>query len=201
MLQRTTFLSIAGLALATFLWGYFFAFAKPKDVDAYYLLETKKAELSQTKNLATTQQSRHGVLKDIYLVEDHQRLHYRVRSVSSILTLVPRTGRFDLYEKLENIDCWLQDKLYYDPKGQHPMQQMKHLKAKEGTYDYTSSQFLAGSVDLSLYRVPGHLLVPPSAPPFMHGIAEEVSFAVSGKNPEFHAHHFKALLGGQGESK
>lgn len=200
-LQRTSFLSIVLSALVLGLWGYFFALPGSQDKESSLALAQKKKEVSNPKNFRETEQKRKGVLKDIYLVQDKQRLHYKIKSGSSFLTLVPKSGRFDLYEKLENIDCWLQDKVYYDTKGQQLMQQIKHLQAKEGTYDYSSQAFLAGNAHLSLYRLSGNQLVIPKTSPFIQGIAEEVSFAVSGKNPEFQAKHFQALLGGQGEIK
>ena len=202
MLQRTLLFSAIGCALLSILFVSGFLFVRSVDLDAYYLLETKKKELSRSTALMTTQQNRKGVLKEIYLTQDTQRLHYKIASQNSFLTLVPRQGKFDLYEKLETIDCWLQDKLYYDGAGLKAMQQIKHLTAKEGTYRYNSQEFIAGSVDLALYRASGHELTEIKTNPFMQGVADSVSFAVTGKNPEFHAQRFRAILQGtQGEAK
>ena len=67
---------------------------------------------------------------------------------------------------------------------------------------YASQEFLAQSVALSLYRLGGHELPKEMlAKPFLKGIAEDVSFAVSGKSPQFKAKHFKAELNTLEEKK
>lgn len=83
------------------------------------------------------------------------------------------------------------------------MQQIRFLAAEDGLYRYTTQEFLAQSVALSLYRLEGHNLPKETVTvkPFLKGIADDVSFAVSGKNPQFQAKHFKAELNRSEEKK
>ena len=126
--------------------------------------------------------------------EDNTRLEYRIESERSLLTARPVGKKCDLVEKLEKIRCWMQDKILISTSGAAPMQQIRFFKAQEGTYCYSAQEFLAQTVALSLYRLPGET-IPSQAintPPFLQGIAEDVSFSVSGKNPQFHAQQFRA---------
>jgi hypothetical protein len=207
LLQKMTPICLSFLGILALLWGFFLGHAQPSDYAACRLLKQQE-QAASNKSLATTSnQNRKGVVKEIYFTqEDNTRLHYRIESESSVLTLKPEGNRFDLIEKLEKIKCWMQDKLYYKTLGTDPMQQVRFLEAGDGIYRYTSQQFLAQSVGLSLYRVQGHEL--PIAlqkeVPFMRGIAQDASFSVSGKTPQFQAQHFKALLsnhGSQGAAK
>ncbi|HEY5259527.1 MAG TPA: hypothetical protein VIJ46_02685, partial [Rhabdochlamydiaceae bacterium] len=61
---------------------------------------------------------------------------------------------------------------------------------------HLSQEFLAHSVGLSLYRLPGHSLPLKTihSTAFLKGIAKDVSFSISGKTPKFQATDFKASL-------
>jgi hypothetical protein len=185
------------LTMITFAWGYFLFYVRSDDI-ALIKQKISEQELVTSKSVfATTQQQRKGVVKEIWFSqEDNSRLHYRISSESSLLTIKPEGRGFDLIEKLEKIKCWMQDKLYEPNAGVGPMQQMRFLAAQEGLYRYSSQEFLAQTVALSLFRLGGHELPKEvlTSKPFLKGIAEDVSFAVSGKNPQFKAKHFKAEL-------
>lgn len=140
-------------------------------------------------------QTREGVRKEIWFTqEDASRLQYRIESDSSVLTLAPRDGKFDIIENLSNIRCWMQEKLYEVSNAS--MQQIRFLQAKEGTYYFRQQQFLANAVALSLFRLPGHQLQTPESTreAFLKGNAADISFSVSGKTPQFEAHQFTASL-------
>jgi hypothetical protein len=197
MFRRTTILCLLLLAIGTLFWGYSLFRVRPIDI-ARIKQKIDEQELATSKNVfATTEQRRKGVVKEIWFTqEDNSRLHYRIFSEASLLTIKPEGKSFDLIEKLEKIKCWMQDKLYEPAAaGTGPMQQIRFLAAEEGLYRYTSQEFLAQTVALSLYRLNGHELPKELASkPFLKGIAEDVSFAVSGKSPQFKAKHFKAEL-------
>ena len=76
------------------------------------------------------------------------------------------------------------------------MQQMRFFEAEEGLYRYNLQQFLAQSVTLSLFHLPGHNLPTTvnTEKAFMKGLAQDVSFSVSGKTPQFQAKQFKATI-------
>lgn len=201
MFRRTTLFCLLSLCILTLLWGVSSLRIRPSDV-AHFKKRFKQEESATSKNLfSTSQQERRGVVKEIWFSqEDKSRLHYRISSESSLLTIVPEGNHFDLIEKLEHIKCWMQDKLA-DSGG--ASQQVRFLAAEEGLYRYASQEFLAQSVALSLFRLNGHELPNETlkARPFLKGIAEDVSFAVSGKNPQFNAKHFKAELNTLEEKK
>lgn len=198
MFQRMTIYSLVCLALLFCLFELLFVHVRPRDIEACRRLQMQDKIASSQGLISTTHQHRKNVKKDIYFVqEDNSRLHYRIHSQSSLLTMQPKTEgkKIELHEKLEKIKCWMQDKLYYSSPGTGPMQQIRFLEAEEGLYNYTSQQFLAQSVALSLYRLPQHdLPYVVKTAPFLKGIAQDVSFAVSGKTPSFKAQHFRAEL-------
>ncbi len=200
MYRRITHWSLGSLLLMLLLWAGIFGRAHESDYEACRLIKQQEEAASKKSLATTTHQNRKGVVKEIYFSqEDQTRLHYRIESESSHLTLKPNGHKTDLIEKLEKIKCWMQDKVYTTSPGTKMMQQMRFLEAEEGIYRYASQQFLAQSVGLSLFRLSGHDL--PNdlnrEIPFMRGVAQDVSFSVSGKTPQFQAQHFKALLSNQ----
>jgi hypothetical protein len=198
MFQRMTIYTSVCLLLVLCIWGLAFVRVRPRDIEACKRMQMQDKIASSQGLISTTHQQRKNVKKEIYFVqEDNSRLHYRIYSQSSLLTMQPQIEgkKIELNEKLEKIKCWMQDKLYYSSPGIGPMQQIRFLEAEEGVYCYTSQQFLAQSVALSLYRLPDHDLPKDiRATAFLKGIAKDVSFAVSGKTPSFKAQHFKAEL-------
>lgn len=204
MFRRTTMFCSLLLGIFTLFWAYSLFRVRSEDI-AFIKQKIAQQELSTSKNVfSTTQQQRKGVVKEIWFSqEDNSRLHYRIFSESSLLTIKPEGGSFDLIEKLEKIKCWMQDRLYEPSSTLGPMQQIRFLAAEEGVYRYASQEFLAQTVALSLYRLGGHELPKEtlSSRPFLKGIATDVSFAVSGKSPQFKAKHFKAELNTLEEKK
>lgn len=197
MFQRTTRFCLLLFVICTLFWGYSLVFVRPSDI-AKIKKAMEEQEIASSKSiLTTTEQKRKGVVKEIWFTqEDKSRLQYRIFSQSSLLTLKPDGKKFDLIEKLDNIQCWMQDKLYESPAVNTATQQIRYFQAQEGLYRYHSQEFIAHSVALSLYRLGGHQLPEElgKAVPFLKGKADDVSFAISGKNPQFNAQHFKAEL-------
>lgn len=196
MFRKTKLISLAVLCLVVGFWIFQFCAVRASDYRTYKsFLEKHELASSSSSVSSSTHQKRYGVRKDIWFAgEDNARLHYRIESDSSILTLLPGKKKLDIIENLEKMRCWMQDKLLY--ADSNPIQQMRYFEADHGSYQYTTAQFVAQSVALSLYRLPGHEL-PLSydnKSAFLRGIAEDVSFSVSGKTPQFQAQNFKAIL-------
>ena len=202
MFKRTIFLSSLCIALLSFAWIFKLVYLSPAD-----RLERAK-ELSAVKAIARatkdqqTHQNRSGVRKDLWLSQqDRSRLHYRIDSKSSVLTLLPIEDKLDIIENLQQIKCWMQDKLY--AQGNVAMQQMRFFEADQGIYQYSTQRFAANSVALSLFRIPGNQL--PSSidfgAAFLRGIAQDVSFSIAGKTTQFQAQRFKATLLSQGSEQ
>src|SRR5229473_1262499 len=113
MFRRTTIFCLLILGIFTLFWGYSLFRVRPEDI-AFITQKIAEQELATSKSVfSTTQQQRKGVVKEIWFSqEDNSRLHYRIFSESSLLTIKPENKSFDLVEKLEKIKCWMQDKLY-----------------------------------------------------------------------------------------
>ncbi len=197
--KRAAFFCLAILGIFTAIWCWHICFLRESDKMAY-LAAVKKQELLRggVKALpSSAYQTREGVRKDLWIAqEDKTRLHYRIDSKASLLTFLPGQQKIDILENLQDIKCWMQDKLYAD--GGKPMQQMRFFSADNGTYQYSAQQFIAQSVHLSLFRIPGHELMPSIdlKQAFLHGIASDASFSLSGKTAAFQAQQFKASLAG-----
>ncbi len=196
MFRRTTVICLSGFGLLVAFWIFQFCVVRSTDYEKYTSF-VQQRELASSSNSvsSSTHQKRYGVRKDIWFAqEDGSRLHYQIESESSILTLLPGK-KFDIIENLEKMKCWMQDKLYLSSNAQ-PIQQMRYFEADHGTYQYTTQQFVAQAVALSLFRLPGHALPVKydSKSAFLRGIAQDVSFSVSGKTPQFQAQNFKAIL-------
>ena len=175
-----------------------------KDIHLAREQHQHKKMAKSTPLFSTTEQHRKGVIKEIWFSqEEGDRLHHRICSDTSLLTIVPDGNKLDLIEKLNNITCWMQDKLYTETGKATPFQQARFLKAQEGFYKYSTQEFMAQSVDLSLYRLEGIELPLQSVKikPFLKGIAKDVSFSVSGKTSQFKAQQFKAELNSFEENK
>jgi len=191
------------MAAITFAWLFKLVYLSESDRVKYEkVLEAGRVIARATKG-EETHQTRGGVRKDLWLSQqDDSRLHYRIDSKSSVLTLLPIDEKIDIIENLQHIKCWMQDKLY--AQGDVVMQQMRFFEADQGIYQYSTQRFAANSVILSLFRMPGTLLpslVDPSKA-FLHGLAQDVSFSIAGKTTQFQAQKFKAtLMGSQNEEK
>jgi len=198
MFERATYISLIALVIAAVLWLAHFARVSSNDYAAYKI-SMQKQELAASVSPVgtTTNQQRQGVRKEIWFTQDdNSRLHYRIESESSQLSLIPIDKKIELIEKLFKIKCWMQDKLYFASAGSGPMQQMRFFEAEEGLYRYNLQQFLAQSVALSLFHLTGHNLPTTvnTESAFMKGLAQDVTFSVSGKTPQFQARQFKATL-------
>lgn len=167
------------------------------DIDLYKTLIHERT-LASSHPSSSSNQERKQVRKDIWFSQDeHSRLHYHIASESSLLTLTPVKNSFEVVETLHGIKCWMQDKLFATEDTEEPMQQSRYIEAEEGLHHYSTQEFTARGVTLSLYRLPGHLLPNESIDKekaFLHGKAHDVSFFFSGKTPQFQARQFQAMM-------
>ena len=199
MFRSATLFSLVILTITSLFWIAQFCMLRPKDLEEYAVMIQEKEVASSTKsNYPKTHQQRKGVRKDIWVSqEDQSRLQYRIDSMASVLTLIPKKGKFEVVENLENIKCWMQDKLYYASGNEDAMQQARYLEADRGEYRFNTQEFIAQKVGLSLFRIPGHTLPKQQfdmKKAYLKGVAQDVSFSLAGKIPHFHAQDFKASL-------
>lgn len=174
-------------------WVCHICFVRPGDFKIVKKLKEEKELASSRNTFSATSQKREGVRKEIWFSEeDHMRLQYRIESQGSLLTFIPKENKVDIVENLEKLKFWMQDKLYTNPN----MQELRFLEADQGTYRMTSQEFLAQTVSVSLFRLPGNTL-PETIDPrsaFLRGLSESILFSISGKMPQFEAQNFKASL-------
>lgn len=200
--KRFSLLAFFLIAAASLIWIFHCAFARQTDHARYHAFRKKQQEISNSSSHIVSEhayQTREGVRKDIWTVENGQRMHYRIDSQSSILRLVPNDTKMELVENLQGIKCWMQDKLLFSNEtGTAPLQQVRYLEANAGTYRYNTQQFDANSVSLFFLRLPGHTLTfdVGSKHAFLSGIAQDVSFSISDGTPQFKAQNFKASIKG-----
>lgn len=172
-------------------WIYQIAIVRSSDINLFREL-VQKREVASSEVPSQTNQHRKQVRKDIWFSQnDGARLHYQIASEGSLLSLKPIDNKFDIVESLQGVKCWMQDKLSYDG------QQARLIEAKTGLYRYTTQEFTANSVLLSLFKLPGHEL--PLEPldtdkPFLSGIAKDISVIFNGKTPQFQAENFEATV-------
>ena len=175
-----------------------FCIVRKEDVTKYRKMLQDYETHSTVRSLPNAaHQIRTTVDKEIWFTqEDRTRLHYRIHGKSSLLTLEPVGKKIHIVENLNQVRCWMQDRLYVQTASNEPMQQMRFWEADHGVYRYTTQQLLAQDVNISIFRLPGHSL-PYTCDPriaFLNGIANNVSFSITGKTPQFEANQFKATL-------
>lgn len=89
-------------------------------------------------------------------------------------------------------------KVAIDPltSGLIPVQYLRYFEAEKASYNYNSQLFVAQSVKLWKYRMPGHTLPLSLAgqTPLMSGTAQSVEFLLKGEKMNFTAHVLKATF-------
>ena len=190
MYKRLTWISSLSLLALCFLVLWLFAWPKGHDRNVYRNYSTKTKKFSPSSIC----QNRLKVCKDIWFTGAN-RLHYRIESTSSALTFEPRGSKIDIVEHLEQMRCWMQDKIITSPSA---LQHTRYFTAREGIYNFLSQQLIADKATLSLYRMPGSSLPEigrmPAFDPFLSGEATKVAFSVAGSIPKFQASDFKASM-------
>lgn len=179
-------------------WLFLTLHVSQNDRKRFRDLQQKGHAIAAAYESRSTKQNRAGVRKDLWITQEGgMRLHDRIESVSSILTLTPIDDHMDIMEHLNQIRCTMQDK-FFEQNGS-VYQQVRYFDANTGIYQYSTNGFTAQAVSLALYRLPGKNLPETliKQQPFLKGIAQDVSFAVAGKASQFQAKQFKASFVGQ----
>lgn len=201
MFRTYTWIITSCLTVVALFWLFQLVYVRQSDVTRYFTRIEKLQKLSEQPLFSTAQQTRKQVRKELWISQpNHTRLQHWIDSESSILTLQPSKGRsLDVIEQLFHISCTMQEKIY--PESGRIMQQIRILQAEEGTYLYKKQSFVADSVYLSLFRLPGDLLPKNthSYTPFLKGKAKDITFSIHGNTPQFEARNFQATLKPTGE--
>ena len=164
-------------------------YSPPKNIEKILtqLVEPQKEELYPM------QQMREGVLKDLWVHDEKMgRLHHRIESPRSILTVYSIDKRIKLVEQIIEVKCYVQECV---EKGEgHCIQQVRYIESDEGTCHYTDLHFEAPLVFFALFRLSGENL-PISfdlKESFLQGVAKHVSLSFLSQKPYFHAEKLKA---------
>ncbi len=179
-------------------WLFVTLHVSQKDIQKFQALKQKGQAIAAASHASATKQNRAGVRKDLWITQEGgRRLHNRIESASSVLTLTPIDDHLDIIEHLNQIQCSLQEKII-EQDGK-VSQQVRYFDADSGIYQYSINSFTAQTVALSLYRLPGSDLPKTfdKKTPYLKGVAKDVSFAVAGKASQFQAKHFKATFSGK----
>ncbi len=188
MFRTYTFLSFLTVILLSTLWIGFLS--TQIDTERY---SKHKVEFSALTN---SEQTRKNVVKDLWIVQANKdRLHHKIESSSSLLTLKPKGSSIEIIEYLTGVRCFLQEKIQL--LNGETSQQMRFFIAKEGIYHYQNQSFEASDVLLSMYKIPGRDL-PLNLThyhPFLKGSAENVEFSLENGKSLFKATRFKASSG------
>lgn len=180
--------------------AYYNFYILPKDLKKYEeFVEKNKANQNDKQTDAT--QIRKNIQKDIWQQDSQERLHYRINAENSTLYLKSKKNKIEVHEEMQKIACLLQEKLYY--KNHTPMQELRSFIADTGTYNFSKHEFLAETVFLDFYTSPGHELpeLKNINPPFLKGLAKQVSFTFTSGGPSFHAEKFQAQMQSIGSIK
>jgi hypothetical protein len=169
-----------------------------------YLKFVQKNSLQKARHaleMHPATQNREVVQKDFWIVQDSFRQHLRIQSQQSELIIHERKGKLEAVEKLQGLECWMQELengsasiLHKSGQKTAGWQQVSHLTAKEGTYFYPSQHFLAQTVHMQIFRVTGRDLPErlDEDLAFFTGTATEAHFSACGKSPTFIAQHLHA---------
>jgi hypothetical protein len=141
-------------------------------------------------------QRRRGVCKDIWLTQEggKTRIHQRIESQSSVLSLLTKDNKVDVIENLKNVRACMQEKSPFE-KGGIMRQHIRYFEANQSSYYYLKKQLLAKEVTIFLLDLPGDKL-PEKCPlerAYLNGVAEDIVFSISSHH-NFTAKQFKAHL-------
>lgn len=197
MIKRS--LSFSFLVIALLATGLFIhlTWLKKSDSEKFQSYLDRGVEIKNHSKAhhSPVEQLREGIQKDIWYTENKIRKHMKLCSERSKLTLLLESGKLNLLESLSDLDCWVQDQLYFDSMN-NPRQKVRHFTSESGTYSFPSHRFVTESVALDFSDEPGHDLPTnmEAFQPFIYGVAKQVSFDLSGKEPSFSAKHLKVHL-------
>jgi putative lipase involved disintegration of autophagic bodies len=197
MFQRTLFIaSLLVIVGIISIYFYLVRYNAQDEIEYRRLVQTHIDFLSR-KGLEQepVEQVRTDVQKDIWRIDGEDRLHFRLKSASSYLSLLQKKGKMEAVERLKQIECVMQEEINQEMQTQ----QLRVLKAEEGTYSFPAHCFKAKTVDLAFYQLP-EIEIPFSLElekPFLRGIAHNATLSAKEKTPNFHAKFLKLRLENQ----
>lgn len=164
MLRKTVLGGFFFLALASFFLVIYVQRALHQSQKEQLQPSALKSEIDPDE----VAQYRIGVSKDLWMVEEGERLHHRICSRYSLLKFFPLRQEGKLIEQLRDVSAMLQEKIERVPeKGR---QQLRFIKTKQAMYNYSSHTFFSEWMEFALARVEGIELP-------LEMVAEDVCYA------------------------
>jgi hypothetical protein len=158
---------------------------KDREKYAQLVAESKSLLSSKKIDVQEARQKRTGVQKDIWTAE---RSHVQLLCSESELAIMKKKKKFEAVEFLHDLECYSQETVDREKNAQ----EIRVIKADEGTYFFPAHRFVAGEVDLNLYRMDGIELVKPTGTPYLRGRAYDVTGSAEDQRIEFTAYHLRA---------
>lgn len=160
---------------SVFIWQL--SFVTKKDTQEYEALLQSSSQKNRGNIPFCSSQNRTKIMKEIWLGRMNQNPRYmRITSPHSEFVIEKRKNRFEVFEKMENVTCLFQEKLYF-ASDQTPMQELRYFEAEKGVCNYTLSDFVGYHVVMKKFTLPGHHLSTPSfleLTPISKGLCEKV---------------------------
>lgn len=189
--------------------GFFAISEKRVEEYANLILRTQGKEDVVSIQIPTMRQKREGVSKTLFLVESSGRRAVRLKSDTSELVATNLAGNYEVLERFKGVSCDSQEGSYYrlsnGEESQEPaegallMQRVRHIDAKEASYDYNKDLLSAEKVNLVRFSTEGDALRESwgEVKPTMEGEAETVFFTLVEHEPNFKASHVKLKITGE----
>lgn len=142
-----------------------------EDIQEYEALLQSSSQKRDESLPFFSKQFRKNVVKEVWWGQNNP-LYIRIASETSELAAARNKGKYEAIEKLSNVKCVFQEKLYYlDKEGKMrqkeddvetlktllPVQEIRYFEAAKGVCNYTNSDFVGDDVIMKKYRVKGHI--------------------------------------------
>ncbi len=132
-LKSFSFKSFAAIGLVFFIslasvWEFYHTTTSKENEQAYRrLVESAHPINSNIKSSPyTAHQQREGGQKNIFFMQEANRLQIQLTSQDSLLVLDNRENGLEIVEKMQKVKCWMQEELYYLlPDGRELTKQSK----------------------------------------------------------------------------
>ncbi|NGX56171.1 MAG: hypothetical protein K1060chlam5_00407 [Candidatus Anoxychlamydiales bacterium] len=190
MLRKTFFIAfISTICLFSVITSNLFIISK-KDYADFKRLNT----FNKATNSTDITQNREDVQKDLYIVDDNIRKHFKILSKSSVLYLKQNKNNIDFNENLKDLKCYFQDKFF--EKNSFSYQHLRYFEAKNGVYKYPSHSFFAKDIHLHFFYMKGSTI--PNTLDFqnayLQGTSKNLTLKLLNKKPIVEADEIDATL-------
>lgn len=214
-----SWIAVALFPLLLFGVFHFFLKYRPQDFTTYEQLirDSNPHVVHASDSAFTTTQEHHQMHKEIRYFRERNPLLARIHSTDAQLMLEHKDHDIEVSERMHEIVAFMQEELFYVlpdgreikqladtswidrnsklpldclPELTQPMQLVRYIKARNGTYYYQQDYFTGDQVEIMQFIAPGHALIDSIAElqPVMKGKAQTVEFALIDNDLRFSAY-------------